>query len=604
MVDTRWPVYEKALATGDTQTAYKIAHNAARLYEERNDPVQTGVWLNALALCLYEQGRYEEASAVAEKSAEIQPDLYKRAGYWILAAGSYSFSNRYSLSFVAFNKAEEIARIYQKDTFLKGRVWGCGAVLFARIGDWDRAIVDSEKAVEALLKASVPGRAMRFLNNACYLLSCAGHPQKAEPRLLAAMELLNKEPNRFAEANIYDSLGFMYTMMGRYTDAERLLRHASAIFGKLSNKAEFAGSLLNLSRLHERMRLYKEAREDAAQAMKLATDASYDPLWLEARKQLSSLESILSRGSTKSRLLHGIIYVSSAMEDVIARLRNIALTDEVVLLLGETGTGKELAARALHLESRRSKAPFVPFNCSTLSRDLVESRLFGHCRGAFTGADRDHKGVIRAAEGGTLFLDEIGDLSLEAQGALLRFLQSGEIQPVGANRPVSVNARVIAATNRDLAVERIAGRFREDLYHRLSGITLWLPPLRLRRADIAPLARHFAAFYSEKYDKTEASLSDAEISRLDEREWPGNVRELENYIKRRILVGSEPIQNGGARFTVPARTWRSLSEEEKHQRLIEALERNGGNVTRTAEQLGLSRRAVQKIRSRMQQART
>jgi transcriptional regulator with PAS, ATPase and Fis domain len=295
------------------------------------------------------------------------------------------------------------------------------------------------------------------------------------------------------------------------------------------------------------------------------------------------------------------------MDDALARLKNIAKTDETVLLLGETGTGKELAARAIHLESKRRNAPFIPFNCSALSRDLIESRLFGHIKGSFTGADRNHEGVIRAAEGGTLFLDEIGDLSLEAQGALLRFLQAGEIQPVGATRPINVNVRVIAATNRDLAKECEEGRFRRDLYHRLNGITLLLPPLRFRREDISVLARHFAARYSQQYGKPEPALSKSEVNLLTEYEWPGNVRELESHIKRRILFGAEliePVLQYEAGRGISAQLWRRLSEEEKRERLIEALESNRGNVTRAAEQLGISRRTVQKICRRIEQDQT
>lgn len=176
-----------------------------------------------------------------------------------------------------------------------------------------------------------------------------------------------------------------------------------------------------------------------------------------------STQARYARTRFASDSFHGLIYASAEMRCLIARLKVIAATDEVVLVLGESGTGKELVARAVHEESSRRGHPFVPFNCSALSRDLIESRLFGYRKGAFTGAYADCQGVIGAAAGGSVFLDEIGDLTRDAQGALLRFLNNGEIQPVGATRPVIANVRVIAATNRDLRVEVQAGRFRKDL---------------------------------------------------------------------------------------------------------------------------------------------
>ena len=316
-----------------------------------------------------------------------------------------------------------------------------------------------------------------------------------------------------------------------------------------------------------------------------------------------STQAGYARKRAASDSFHGLVYASFEMRFLIARLRVIAATDEVVLVLGESGTGKELVARAVHQESERREHPFVPFNCSALSRELIESRLFGYHKGAFTGAYSDHQGVIGAAAGGSVFLDEIGDLTLEAQGALLRFLSNGEIQPVGATRPVIANVRVIAATNRDLRVEVEAGRFREDLYYRLNIATLFVPPLRTRPEDVKELAHHFAHVYSNQYGKAEPAFTREEMARLVEYEWPGNVRELETCIKRRILFGELDIQTDGSLRSEAARLWRSLTETEKRWHVMEALESNGWSVTVAASHLGICRRTVQRILRKQKQMR-
>ena len=308
-----------------------------------------------------------------------------------------------------------------------------------------------------------------------------------------------------------------------------------------------------------------------------------------------STQAGYARKRAASDSFHGLIYASAEMRSLIGRLKVIAATDEVVLVLGESGTGKELVARAVHQESRRREHPFVPFNCAALSRELIESRLFGYRKGAFTGAYSNHQGVIGAAAGGSVFLDEIGDLTLEAQGALLRFLSSREIQPVGATRPVIANVRVIAATNRDLQAEVKAGRFREDLYYRLDVADLFVPPLRARPEDVKELAHHFARVFSNQYGKAEPAFTREEMSRLVEYEWPGNVRELETCIKRLILFGVLDIQKGGSHRREPSSFWRRLSESEKRRCVMESMESNGRNVTRAASALGICRRTVQRV---------
>ncbi|MBV9210623.1 MAG: sigma-54-dependent Fis family transcriptional regulator [Acidobacteria bacterium] len=280
------------------------------------------------------------------------------------------------------------------------------------------------------------------------------------------------------------------------------------------------------------------------------------------------------------------------MRAVIKQVKIVAQTDEVVLFYGETGTGKELMARAVHQESRRVQAPFIPFNCSAITRDLIESRLFGYRRGAFTGAALDHPGVIREAAGGTLLLDEIGDLSLEAQGALLRFLQAGEIQPIGESKPLMVDVRILAATHRNLKSEVEAGRFRADLFYRLNVATIHIPPLRSRRDDIIALSNHLLELHSAKYGLAKPALTADELERLARHDWPGNVRELESWIKRFLLFGQTSFELDSGTAEV---SWRKLTAVEKRRRLIEALKRNNGNVSNTARQLELSRRTVQKL---------
>jgi transcriptional regulator with PAS, ATPase and Fis domain len=244
-----------------------------------------------------------------------------------------------------------------------------------------------------------------------------------------------------------------------------------------------------------------------------------------------------------------------------------------------------------------------------VSRELIESRLFGHHKGAFTGADRDHRGVIRAAHGGTLLLDEIGDLGLEAQGALLRFLQSGEIQPVGASRPVNVDVRVVASTNRNLRQDVESGRFRSDLFYRLSVTSLSVPPLRVRTGDILPLVRMFTSRVSRQYGLPEPELSKQETAALYEYEWPGNVRELENWVKRRVLFGPDAGLPGdqeswtawdaavpGSGVVDSPGRWSDLTAADRLNKILFALESANGNVTRAAQSLRISRRTVQRYK--------
>jgi two-component system response regulator HydG len=302
----------------------------------------------------------------------------------------------------------------------------------------------------------------------------------------------------------------------------------------------------------------------------------------------------------------GVIGSSPAIRAVLDVLLLAAPTDATVLIEGETGTGKELVARALHRLSRRSRAAFIAVNCAALPEALVESELFGHVKGAFTGADRTREGRFRQADGGTLFLDEIGEMPLMLQAKLLRAIQEGEVQPLGTDQPQSVDVRMIAATNRKLDELVAEGKFRADLYYRLNVVPLLLPPLRERRDDIAVLASHFVQAAKRKF--TEAAL--AALGRYS---WPGNVREMENLIQRLTVlkptgdldVADLPAAvrgDGTAQTISPAIPAEGVdlnaALRELEDRLIaEALERTGGNKNQAARSLGLNRTTlVEKLR--------
>jgi DNA-binding NtrC family response regulator len=232
-----------------------------------------------------------------------------------------------------------------------------------------------------------------------------------------------------------------------------------------------------------------------------------------------------------------IIGQSTAMKRVIDLVRSVAASPATVLVLGESGTGKELVARAIHEGSPRADRPLVTVNCSALTDSLLESELFGHAKGAFTGATSDHPGLFAAANKGTIFLDEIADMSLATQVKLLRTLQEGEVRPVGVTKPITVDVRVIAATNKDLEQEAQRGRFREDLYYRLNVVRIEMPPLRQRGEDIALLAHHLLRKYEQKMGKRFEGIDSAALRCLTRFHWPGNVRQLENAIEQAVVLG-------------------------------------------------------------------
>ncbi|MFM9947791.1 MAG: sigma-54-dependent transcriptional regulator [Saprospiraceae bacterium] len=239
---------------------------------------------------------------------------------------------------------------------------------------------------------------------------------------------------------------------------------------------------------------------------------------------------------------HNIIGASRAMQAAVELAKRVAATDTTVLLLGETGVGKEVFAQAIHYASKRQNRPFVAVNCASFSKELLESELFGHKAGAFTGAIKDTKGLFEEAHTGTIFLDEIGEMPLELQARMLRVLETGEFIKVGDSKPTKCDVRILAATNKALQQEAEAGHFRQDLFYRLSVFQIELPPLRERLADIEPLAQHFAQLFATKTNKKIKGLSSDFLAALQQHSWPGNIRELKNLIERSvILADSGPL---------------------------------------------------------------
>jgi DNA-binding NtrC family response regulator len=285
------------------------------------------------------------------------------------------------------------------------------------------------------------------------------------------------------------------------------------------------------------------------------------------------------------------------MKAAVEMAQKAATSRATVLLLGESGTGKEIFARAIHNWSERKERPFVAINCVGLSKELLESELFGHEKGAFTGADQLKKGKMELANGGTVFLDEVGDVSQELQTKLLRFLQEREFDRVGGLKPIRVDVRIIAATNRDLDAALKEGRFREDLYHRLNVIPIRLPPLRERKEDIPALSQYFLRRYSLESKKTFVTVAQDALDKLTAYNWPGNVRELANVIERAVVLGAGPEITPAAlpgRLAVSEtrtgpdnRTYRQAMEAARRDLVVSALAMSGGNRSAAAKSLGL-----------------
>jgi two-component system response regulator HydG len=295
-----------------------------------------------------------------------------------------------------------------------------------------------------------------------------------------------------------------------------------------------------------------------------------------------------------------IVYRSREMGEVLGLARSIAPADSTVIIHGETGTGKELVAKYIHYFSDRKDNVFLPVNCSTLTENLFESHLFGHIKGAFTGALKDQKGILREIDGGTLFLDEITEISPKIQAKLLRLIQEKEFIPVGSSKVEKVNIRVIAATNKDLFKEVESGNFRKDLYYRLNVISINIPPLRERKDDIEPLIKHFVKIYSVKFKKVVRGIAEEVLSQLKKYQWHGNIRELQNIIERSVLL----MQDNILKAEYFPRDMINLQLKEEDESIILPLDevvRNyikriylitGKNKLKTAELLKISRKTI------------
>ena len=320
------------------------------------------------------------------------------------------------------------------------------------------------------------------------------------------------------------------------------------------------------------------------------------------RQDVAGLKAQLAAGPEE----RGLIAESPAMRQALALVARVAEHPTTVLITGESGTGKEVIARAIHRASPRAPRPFIGVNCAAIPEALLESELFGHVRGAFTGATGDKIGLFEQASGGTLLLDEIGELPVALQAKLLRVLQENEIRRVGDQKIRRVDPRVLAATARDLESEVQRGRFREDLFYRINVVAIELPPLRERTEDIAPLARHFASRLAQRFGRP-LSLSDEAIAWLERQEWPGNVRELENAIERAAVLNEKPLlhardfEKRDTRSDIdsesgPAEpgdgTLKSVVEAAERQVIVETLKAAQGNRREAAKRLGVSLRTL------------
>lgn len=295
--------------------------------------------------------------------------------------------------------------------------------------------------------------------------------------------------------------------------------------------------------------------------------------------------------SAREAVVEGVVGHSDAMTAVCERIKRIAPTPATVLLSGESGTGKEVAARALHGMSLRAKGPFVPLNCAAISSELIESELFGHIKGAYTGAKQSREGLFYYARGGTLFLDEISELPLAAQAKLLRVLEERRIRPVGSEQEIPVDVRVIAATNRDLKAEVAAQRFRQDLYYRLQVVEVTLPPLRERPEDLAPLVEHFINQLAPHLDVPKLTPDARTLARMAAYDWPGNVRELRNFVERSLILGWFDLGPEPDVGQLNESSDESLEVVEKRH-ILAVLATCEHNKSEAARRLGISRKTL------------
>ena len=324
-------------------------------------------------------------------------------------------------------------------------------------------------------------------------------------------------------------------------------------------------------------------------------------------KAISAQKFVVEKAQLTAHLQdkYKIVTQSPVMISILKLVEKIAPSSAKVLITGETGTGKELIARAIHFRSERSSGPFIKINCAAIPSELLESELFGHKKGAFTGAVAEYAGKFQAANSGTLFLDEIGDMSLMLQAKLLHVLQDNQFMMLGSNKSIKIDARIIAATNQDLTELIKQKRFREDLYHRLNVVNIHIPPLRERKEDIEPLSKHFLREFAESYNKRVTSISPNAMSLLKMYDWPGNIRELKNVVEKLVLYSTtqqvsanvvKQILFEGERDalneTAPGKTLKEKMSHYERSVILEALKKSGGKIGEAAKLLGIDRSAL------------
>jgi two-component system NtrC family response regulator len=321
---------------------------------------------------------------------------------------------------------------------------------------------------------------------------------------------------------------------------------------------------------------------------------------VQLEKEYAEMQQLVSADS-----FEGMQGTSAQMRPIFDVIRKVATSDAPVLILGESGTGKEMAARAIHQRSNRKGGPFVAINCGAIPETLLESELFGHEKGAFTGAHVQRKGRIESANDGTLFLDEIGEIPMALQVKLLRFLQEQTIERIGGRQEIEINARVVAATNVDLKKAMAANAFREDLYYRLAVVQVTLPPLRDRESDIRLLAQYFLSRFTSQVNKPQLVFDQDAVRALGRHNWPGNVRELENCIRRAVIMAegrritARDLELSPSPMDAGVVTLKEAREAVERQMLTQALRKHAGKIAPAAAELGLSRPTIYELMDKL-----
>jgi len=379
------------------------------------------------------------------------------------------------------------------------------------------------------------------------------------------------------------------------------IRSGQTVIGTLSAERRFPGGATQAGMATDEAFLERVAALIADSA-KLRERILEEQLRLSASTPSCADSAVMGGARSLDRQSGTIVGTSATMRAVYEMASQVAPSDATVLVSGESGTGKELVAMEIHRLSKRSQGPLIKVNCSALPESIIESELFGHEKGAFTGAMDKRKGRFELAHGGTLFLDEIGELSPQIQVKLLRVLQEREIERVGGTATVKVDVRVIAATNRNLETEIAAGRFREDLYYRLNVFPIRVPPLRERKSDIVLLADHFTEKYASKNGKPIKRISSPALDLFTSYHWPGNVRELENCIERAVILSTDMVihsyhlppslQSAQSTDTAPTMTLEAALSRLEKEMIVEALKITGGNMAAAARHLGVTERQM------------